>query len=206
LNIYKKINNGIFHAFELFAVLCLAAMVISVFVQVTGRYVFSKSPAWTEEMARQFMIIFSFIGIAIGVRDKIHIGLPVIVDNLNRKIRLPIEILGKLLVVLLGIMMSVNMGLLFRMLQYNRLPGTGLPVLVIYAFPTAIGVLLALISAYQVYDHFRFGTDEEQALAKEAAAEEPATEPAANVEAVPVEAASVETTPNEITPVEEADK
>jgi TRAP-type C4-dicarboxylate transport system permease small subunit len=182
LNLYKKIVNGICGAFEFFAVLCLAAMVVSVFVQVTGRYVFSKSPAWTEEMARVFMIIFSFIGIAIGVRDKIHIGLTVVVDSLNRKIRLPIEIFSKLLVILLGIMMSVNMGLLFRMLQYNRLPGTGLPILVIYAFPTAIGVLLALIAAYQIYDHFRFGTDEEQALAKEAATAEPA-------EAAPVEEA-----------------
>jgi TRAP-type C4-dicarboxylate transport system permease small subunit len=108
------------------------------------------------------MIIFSFIGIAIGVRDKFHIGLTIVVDSLDRKIRLPIEILGKLLLVMMGIMMSVNMSLLFRMLKYNRLPGTGIPILVIYAFPTAIGIIIALIAAYQVYDHFRYGTDEEQ--------------------------------------------
>jgi len=168
LKLYKKIVNGICGAFEFFAVLCLAAMVVVVFVQVFGRYVLSNTPRWSEEMARQFMIVFSFIGLAIGVRDKIHIGLTIVVDNFGRKIRLPIEILGKLLIMTLGIMISVNMGLLFTMLRYNRLPGTGMPILVIYAFPTAMGIIVALMAAYQIYDHFRYGTDEEQARLQEA--------------------------------------
>jgi len=146
----------------MFAVFCLVTMVVVVFVQVIGRYVFANTPRWSEEIARQCMIIFTFIGMAIGVRDKIHIGLTIVVDSLNIKIRLPIEILGKLFIMTFGIMISINMGLLFTMLRHNRLPGTGIPILYIYAFPTVIGVLIALIAAYQIYDHFRFGTDEEQ--------------------------------------------
>jgi len=152
--------------FEYIAVLCLAAMVVVVLIQVTGRYVFSKTPGWSEEMARVFMIIFSFIGIAIGVRDKIHIAMSVVVDILLKKIRLPIEIFGKLLIMTLGVMMSVNMGRLFSMLQYNRLPGTGIPILWIYIFPTAVGVLMALLAVYQIYDHFKSGTDEQMQLEK----------------------------------------
>jgi len=71
----------------------------------------------------------------------------------------------------LGVMISINMGLLFTMLRYNRLPGTGIPILVIYAFPTVIGILVAAIAAYQVYDHIKNGTDEEQQLLKESAEE-----------------------------------
>jgi TRAP-type C4-dicarboxylate transport system permease small subunit len=147
-------------------------MVVAVLVQVIGRYVFSKTPSWSEEMARQFMIIFSFIGVAIGVRDKIHIGLTIVVDSLKKTFRLPIEILGKLLTMLLGIMISINMGLLFSRLRYNRLPGTGIPILVIYVFPTAIGILVAFMAIYQIYDHFKYGTDEEQAKREEAAGED----------------------------------
>ena len=164
MNFYKKVVNRICDVFELIAVVCLAAMVVVVVIQVTGRYVFSNTPGWSEELARQFMIIFSFIGIAIGVRYKIHIALTVVVDSLNRKARLPIEIFGKVLIVLLGIMMSVNMGPYFTRLKYNRLPGTGLPVGWMYVIPTTIGVLVALIAAYQIYDHFKSGTDEEQKL------------------------------------------
>ena len=172
MNIYKKIINGICHVFEIFAVLCLAAMVIVVVIQVTGRYVFSITPRWSEEIARQCVIIFTFIGMAIGVRDKLHIGLTVVVDQLNKKIQLPIEILGKLLILTLGTMISINMSLLFSRLKFNRLPGTGIPILYIYAFPTAIGVLIALIAVYQVYDHFRYGTDEDQKKLEEASQEQ----------------------------------
>jgi len=162
LNIYKKIVNAVCDFLEIVAIFCLAAMVVSVSIQVTGRYVFKYTPGWSEEMARQFMIIFSFIGIGIGVRDKIHISMTVVVDLLLKKFKLPIEILGKALIVILGIMMSVNMGLLFDKLRHNRLPGTGIPQIVIYVFPTIVGVLISLLALYQIYDHFKYGTDEAQ--------------------------------------------
>ena len=168
MGIYKRIINLVCAVLEYIAILCLAAMVVAVMVQVTGRYVFRVTPGWSEEMARQFMIIFSFIGMLIGVRDKIHIAMTVVVDFLLKRIRLAIEIFGKILVAALGIMMSINMGLLFRVLRYNRLPGTGLPILWIYVFPTAVGILIALVVIYQIYDHLKYGTDEKQAEAAEA--------------------------------------
>jgi TRAP-type C4-dicarboxylate transport system permease small subunit len=85
----------------------------------------------------------------------------VLVDALLKKIKLPIEIGGKILILALGVMMSVNMGLLFSRLGYNRLPGTGLPILVIYVIPTVVGVLMALLAIYQIYDHFKYGTDDQ---------------------------------------------
>jgi len=182
VNIYKKIINKIVSFFEYIAVFCLAAMVVAVIIQVVGRYVFRNTPGWSEEMARQFMVIFSFIGIAIGVREKIHIALTFFTDGLLHKIRLPIEIFGKALIATLGIMMSVNMSLLFERLRYNRLPGSGIPVLWVYAIPTAIGVIIALICVYQIYDHFKFGTDEEQALKLKGLKESKEAEAALKVE------------------------
>ena len=170
MGIYKKIINFFCSVLEYIAIFCLIAMVVAVMVQVTGRYVFRITPGWSEEMARQFMIIFSFIGMLIGVRDKIHIAMTVVVDFLLKRIRLAIEIFGKILVAELGIMMSINMGLLFRVLRYNRLPGTGIPILYIYIFPTAVGILIALVVIYQIYEHFKYGTDEAQAEAADAAA------------------------------------
>ena len=166
MDLYKKIVNGICAVLEYIAVLCLGAMVVAVMVQVTGRYVFSKTPGWSEEMARVFMITFSFIGIAIGVRDKIHIAMSVVVDNALKRIRLPIEIFGKILILTLGSMMSINMGLLFQKLQHNRLPGTGMPTVFIYIIPTIVGITLALLAIYQIYDHYKYGTDEDQAKLK----------------------------------------
>ena len=167
MNFYKKIVNYFVNFFEIIAVMCLVAMVVVVLVQVIGRYIFSVVPGWSEEMARQFMILFSFIGIAIGVRDKIHIAMTIIADRINKKAKLVMEIVGKILILVLGIMMSINMGKYISKLRYNRLPGSGLPVAYIYIFPTIVGILVALVAVYQIYDHFRFGTDEDQASPKE---------------------------------------
>jgi TRAP-type C4-dicarboxylate transport system permease small subunit len=162
MDLYKKIVNGICTVFEIIAALSLFAMLVVVTIQVVLRYFFNNAPGWSEEMARQFMILFCFIAMALGVRDKIHIALTIVADRALKKITLPLEILGKALILIMGIMMSINMGPYFTKLKFNRLPGTGIPVGWQYLFPTTVGVLIALLAVYQLYDHFKYGTDAEQ--------------------------------------------
>jgi TRAP-type C4-dicarboxylate transport system permease small subunit len=162
VNLYKKIINLICAVFEVIAALSLGAMLVVVTIQVVLRYFFNNAPGWSEELARQFMILFCFIAMALGVRDKIHIALTIIVDRGLKKFILPLEILGKILILIMGIMMSINMGPYFTKLKDNRLPGTGIPVGWEYLFPTMVGVLIALIAVYHIYDHFKYGSDEAQ--------------------------------------------
>ena len=160
--VYKKIVLGICKIFEVFAALSLVAMLVVVIINVVMRYFFKSAPGWGEELARQFMVIFVFIGFALGLRDKILIALTFFADKLMKKFILPIEIFNKFLTFCLGIMMSAFMGPYFEKLKYNRLPGSGIPVGYIYIFPTMVGILISLIALYQLYDYFRYGTDEQQ--------------------------------------------
>ena len=160
--IYKKIVLRICKSFEVIAVLSIVAMLLIVLYNIIMRYFFANAPRWAEEIARQCVVVFAFIGMALGVRDKIHISLSFFVERLLKRFTLPIEIFNKFLVFCLGIMMSIFMGPYFTILRYNRLPGSGLPVGYIYVFPTAAGILVSLISLYQIYDHFKHGTDENQ--------------------------------------------
>ena len=162
MSVYKKIIRGICKSLEVLAALSLVAMLLIVLYNIIMRYFFANSPRWAEEIARQCVVVFVFIGIALGVRDKIHIALTIVVEKLLNRITLPIEIINKFLTFCLGIMMSIFMGPYFTMLRYNRLPGSGIPVGYIYLFPTAVGILISLISVYQIYDYFKYGTDEEQ--------------------------------------------
>ena len=162
MNLYRKIINFIVGFFEIIAAFSLVAMLVVVIINVIMRYFFSSAPGWGEELARQFMIIFCFIGIALGVRDKLHIALTIVVEKLLKKFILPVEILNKFLTFCLGIMMSAFMGPYFEKLKYNKLPGSGIPVGYIYIFPTIVGVLISLIAIYQIYDYFKYGTDEQQ--------------------------------------------
>jgi len=162
--LYKKCVRGICFFFEIIAALSLVGMLVTVLVHVTMRYFFHNAPGWGEELARQFMVVFAFIGIALGVRDKLHIALTLVAEGPLKKILLPIEIFVKCLILILGIMMSSFMGPYFTKLKDNRLPGTGIPVGFQYLVPTIIGILVSLIALYQIYDHFKYGTDEEQKM------------------------------------------
>lgn len=159
---YKKCVRAVCFVCEVIAALSIVGMLVVVLLNITMRYFFHNAPGWAEELARQFVIIFAFIGIVLGVRDKIHIALTIVADHLPKKFLLPMEILVKVLILFLGIMMSSFMGPYFTKLKYNRLPGTGIPVGFQYLIPTAMGILVSLVAIYQIYDHFKHGTDEDQ--------------------------------------------
>jgi len=74
---YIEIINGLFYILMFFVVL----------LQVFARYVISVSIPWTEEVARYLLILITFIGGALGVRDRMHIGIFVIFDKFNETIR-----------------------------------------------------------------------------------------------------------------------
>jgi TRAP-type C4-dicarboxylate transport system permease small subunit len=160
--VYKKIIRSICFFFEIIAALSLVGMLVVVIIHITMRYFFHNAPGWGEELARQFMIVFAFIGIVLGVRDKLHIAFTLVAEGLLKKILLPIEIFVKFLILILGIMMSSFMGPYFTKLKDNRLPGTGIPVGFQYLIPTVMGVFISLVALYQIYDHIKYGTDEKQ--------------------------------------------
>jgi C4-dicarboxylate transporter, DctQ subunit len=58
---------------EFFLVASLVAMVVLIFGQVVGRYVFQSAPSWTEEMARYIHIWQVWIGASYAIRQQKHI-------------------------------------------------------------------------------------------------------------------------------------
>ncbi len=85
----------------------LVAMVIIVAITVLLRYVFNTGIGWAEEVPRLLVTLFSFIAMAMGVRDHAHIGVNIVYnlfpqDGLARKL---FVILGDVCVLICGIFM-----------------------------------------------------------------------------------------------------
>jgi TRAP-type C4-dicarboxylate transport system permease small subunit len=172
MNVYKKIVNGLCKTLEIIAAVSLAAMFFIVLYNIIMRYFFRASPGWAEEIARQCVVLFCFIAIALGVRDKVHISLSIFVDRVLKRITLPIEIINKVIILIFGIMMSAFMTQSFDILRYNRLPGSGLRVIYVYTIPIVVGIMISLLCVYQIYDHFKYGTDEQQKILTNTESEE----------------------------------
>ncbi|KMK64786.1 TRAP transporter small permease [Puniceibacterium sp. IMCC21224] len=69
------------------ALLLLGYMALAILVQITGRYVFNYSIAWSEETATFAQVWLTLLGAGIAMRYNQHVG----VDFLIRKAPLPVQ-------------------------------------------------------------------------------------------------------------------
>lgn len=127
-------------------IFCLIGIILSVQIQVVGRYVFNNTPTWAEALALQLVLYVTAFGVAVGVRDAGHIGLDSMVSLLPESMRLKLEILIHLLVALFGGIM-VQSGMLWTRLKWDELdPMLHLPVGIDYLSLVIAGVLIVMFS------------------------------------------------------------
>ncbi|MGI6098068.1 MAG: TRAP transporter small permease [Dethiobacteria bacterium] len=87
LRLLERFNDRLEKGTTWLILLLLAAMIVIVFGQVIGRYLFSYSPPWMEELSRFLMIWLAYIGASLMVRKGGHIGVAVIRNALPFQIR-----------------------------------------------------------------------------------------------------------------------
>lgn len=86
--IFEKLNalSAFLAKITIFTVITLAAiMVLTVLVGVFFRYVLRNSLGWTEELARYLMIWMALLSISIGIKDKEHVGIQLLVRSIPIK-------------------------------------------------------------------------------------------------------------------------
>ena len=128
------------------AIVGLIGIILSVQIQVIGRYVFNDTPTWAEALALQLVLYVTALGVAVGVRDAGHIGLESLVALLPESLRLKVEVLIHALVALFGGIM-VQSGWLWTRLKWSELdPMLGMPVGIDYLSLVIAGILIVMFS------------------------------------------------------------
>lgn len=84
---FKKSEEGIL-------VLTLVAMVLLIFFQVIGRYLFGSAPSWTEELARYIHIFQVWIGASYAVKKRDHIRVGAFIERFEGLPRKILETVG----------------------------------------------------------------------------------------------------------------
>lgn len=97
-NILEKVSNGVL-------AVIMAGLVLVIFAQVLGRYIFKVAPPWFEESGRFFLIWLSFLASAVLYRHRGHVGVSFLRDMFSFRIR-------RILVFVSDIAMLVFCGLL----------------------------------------------------------------------------------------------
>lgn len=114
--------------------------------QVIGRYIFNDTPTWAESGAVLLVLYVTMLGMAVGVRDAGHIGLESFLVLAPDWLRTKLELLIHALVLLFGIVMAWNCGVLAESVARYKIPTLGISEAFKYVPPAMAGVLVAMFS------------------------------------------------------------
>jgi TRAP-type transport system small permease protein len=148
---------------EGFAITLLVGMILIVFVAVITRKVFGFVFAWSEEVTLLCLTWFTFMGIAIGFRERLHLGMDLF-EKLPKRVLDASDKLVDLVTFLFGLYLVVYGWDFSMMMQGSFLAATQLPNMVQYIVMPITGVLTCVYSALQFFgrDLRRYHTIEEE--------------------------------------------
>ncbi|MCR2807708.1 TRAP transporter small permease [Paenibacillus soyae] len=153
----KTIAITVDRIIEIFAVSGLAVMTLIVTMQVLTRKLMDFVFIWSEEITLLLLIWFSFLGIAIGFRDKLHIAMDAVAKRLPGWARRGLDILIPLSNFLFGAFLIVNGWDFTVLMSANTMAATGWSSSVMYVIMPITGIMICFYSILHL-----FGIDTEQ--------------------------------------------
>ena len=154
-SLWRRVTALYARLLEFLLVICLAALIFPVTLQIVSRYTsLIPSYIWTEEMARFLFIWTIMIGAMVGIRESQHFEVDVWPD-LSRRSEAMVRILARLGVLAMAVVF-VWAGLEFTRFAWNRTSELAdLPLWMIHvAWPVA-GVTWIVFAGEQIVDEMR---------------------------------------------------
>jgi TRAP-type C4-dicarboxylate transport system permease small subunit len=148
--IIKAVFLWIDRAIEVFAVSMVALMTLIVTLQVVTRKVFNFVFFWSEEITLLLLVWFSFLGIAIGFRDKLHLAMDALANRLPKRANWWLDRIIALCTLLFGIYL-VKYGWDFvQVVKNNTMSATGWSSAVKYIVMPITGLLTIFYGLLQL--------------------------------------------------------
>ncbi len=147
---WKKIFLAVDTIVESFCLLSMLTMVIIVSVQVVTRKFFNFVYFWSEEVTLLLLAWFAFMGIAVGVRENLHLSMDVLESISSKKV---IKILDKLIeaaTFVFGMYLIIYGWQFTSLMSESTLPATKLPNSALYVVMPLTGVMICAFSLLQL--------------------------------------------------------
>lgn len=141
--------------FETIALTALASMIIVVTLQVMTRKLFNFVFFWSEEVTLLLLVWFAFMGMAIGFREDLHLGMDSLIDALPAPIIKAIDMFIEVCIFGLGLYFIIYGWEFTVLMSESTLPATKLPNSVIYFVMPVTG---AMTCVYALLHLFGFNT------------------------------------------------
>lgn len=135
----------------LIAALGLVLMTLVVGYAVFGRYVLNKTPSWAEAASIMLMAWFIFLGAAVGVRERTHLGFDVLLYVLPPSGKRVLRALTDIAIFAFGVGMMIFGSQLIGLTWQNTAPTLGISGGFSYFPVVAGGILISIFSAERFF-------------------------------------------------------
>lgn len=150
MKIVKRIALGIDSVFENFALIALTSMTLIVMVQVITRKVFNFVFFWSEEVTLLLMVWFSFMGIAIGFREKLHMAMDSVTKHFPTRVNWVLDKVIDTCILLFGLYLVINGWDFTVLMNESTMPATQLPNSVLYVVMPITGCMICVYAFLQL--------------------------------------------------------
>jgi TRAP-type C4-dicarboxylate transport system permease small subunit len=127
---------------DVLCAIALGSVALIITGQVVSRYVFNYTPSWSEELSRYLIVWTIFIGVAVGVRKNIHIGVDAFIRLAPHGVKVGLEVLLNLIGAAVSAVL-IYLAILFIQdtIEYEQLsPAMQIPMWLPYvAMPVGLG-------------------------------------------------------------------
>lgn len=147
----KRIALRIDTIFESIALVGLASMIIVVTMQVMTRKLLNFVFFWSEEVTLLLLVWFSFMGMAVGFREDLHLGMDSFVDYLPARLKKAIEMFIEICILAFGIYLIVYGWEFTVLMSESTLPATKLPNSVIYFVMPITGLMTCVYALLHLF-------------------------------------------------------
>lgn len=160
----KRVLLAVDKAIEGFAIFCLLSMIIIVTIQVFTRKLFNFVFFWSEEITLLLLAWFSYMGIAIGFREKLHMNMDMIENFVSKRTIWVMDRVIDLCTFAFGLYLVIYGWNFTVLMNESTLPATELPNSFLYVIMPITGVMTCAYSALQFfgYDLRRYTDVEEE--------------------------------------------
>lgn len=151
VNRLKKIGEIIDHSFNGLMAIALSLMCIIVFGNVLLRYLFNSGITWSEELARYLFVWLVLLGSVMVLKDNGHLGVETVIKRLPKPLKRAVYIASNVIILYILYLIVDGSWKMTVMNSQSYGPATGMPLSMIYGTGVLMGVSMALITLFNLY-------------------------------------------------------
>ena len=150
-----RIINTIHISSIYLAMVLLVGMAIIIVINVFMRYVLNTGVRWAEEVAKLLMVWFTFIGMAMGVKQGLHISIHILPKNLPGQLEKFLVFLKNSITLVIAIVFLIYGIKLVEFTSRSIMPATEWPSSILYLILPISSILImseALMDIFHIDD------------------------------------------------------